>query len=402
MNRSAYKIFSPGRIGELRLPNRIVRSATWDPAVILSSKMNAAVLDVYRRLAEGGVGMIITGGFIAYQDDMLAPDGHKVRSFAEIRVEGIEQLVRVVRAANPECRLIAQLETGTVSAQPSTIPSPWQKEIARAFTTGEVEGIIACFVEAIGAMQAEGFDGVQLHAAHGGLLSRFLSPYSNRRQDAYGGSVEKRVRIVREIVEQARKSVGSFPILIKANCTDYVAGGLDIDGFPQQARALERAGVDAIEISGGLRESLLRTEAELGFRPVPSPEGHTHLNDPAKQSYFLPFAEALDLNIPLILVGGNKDVERLEEILQRGRVGFVALCRPLLKEPDLPQRWLEGRGKSRADCISCNSCLYNMRMLAADPQPRAVQCLYRRDKAQYQAAQEWLTTWVEKNRVEQE
>lgn len=114
-------------------------------------------------------------------------------------------------------------------------------------------------------MKQCGFDGVQLHAAHGGLLICFLSPYTNRRIDEYGGSVEKRVRIVREIISEAKEEVGDFPILIKMNCTDYVEGGLDLDTFPALAKEIENSGVDALEVSGGMWDCLVRSEEELGF-----------------------------------------------------------------------------------------------------------------------------------------
>jgi 2,4-dienoyl-CoA reductase-like NADH-dependent reductase (Old Yellow Enzyme family) len=228
-------------------------------------------------------------------------------------------------------------------------------------------------------------------------LSKFLSPHTNRRQDEYGGSVANRVRVVREIVSQARERVGDLPILIKANSTDYLEGGVDLDTFPDLARELQDAGIDGIEVSGGMWECLARPEEELGFRRVPAPESHTRIHKPEQQSYYLEYAEALDLSIPVILVGGNRDVEHLEEILQRGRVDLISLCRPLISEPDLPQRWLEGRGKSGTDCISCNSCLHEMFVHPGRPSPGLVRCIMKQDKEQHKEAQRWLAAWVEEN-----
>jgi 2,4-dienoyl-CoA reductase-like NADH-dependent reductase (Old Yellow Enzyme family) len=225
-------------------------------------------------------------------------------------------------------------------------------------------------------------------------LSCFLSSYTNRREDAYGGSAKGRARIVREIVTQARETVGNFPILIKMNATDYVEGGVDLETFPALAKAVEDAGVDAIEISGGMWDCLNRSEEELGFRPVPSPESHTRIQPPEKQSYFLKYAEALNLRIPVILVGGNRDVERLEAILQQGRVNLIALCRPLISEPSLPNRWREGRGSSGTDC---NSCIHAMYMHPGSDEPGLVTCIFKEDKSQHKMAQAWLAAWVEEN-----
>lgn len=141
-------------------------------------------------------------------------------------------------------------------------------------------------------------------------------------------------------------------------------------------------------------DCLLRSEEELGFRPVPSPEAHTRLGRPERQSYFLPYAERLHLDIPIILVGGNRDVERLETIVRQGRVDLVALCRPLLCEPDLPRRWREGRGPHTAACISCNSCLYAMLVHPGRPEPDVASCIYRQDKEMYRQAQHWLAGWA--------
>jgi 2,4-dienoyl-CoA reductase-like NADH-dependent reductase (Old Yellow Enzyme family) len=263
----------------------------------------------------------------------------------------------------------------------------------------ETHAITAAFVAAAVDLQAAGFDGVQLHAAHGGLLSAFLSPYTNRRQDVYGGPVENRVRIVREIITAIRARVGDFPVLIKLNGTDYLPGGVDAASFPALAAEVARAGVDAIEVSGGMWECLVRTEAELGFRPVPSPESHTRLRKAGSQSYFLPCAAQLHLGLPVILVGGNRDVERLEEIVRQGQADFIALSRPLIREPDLPNRWREGRGSRLAACVSCNSCLFDMYVHPGRPEPGVVRCVCRADKELHRQAQQWLAGWVRETSV---
>jgi 2,4-dienoyl-CoA reductase-like NADH-dependent reductase (Old Yellow Enzyme family) len=401
MARHGYRIFSEGQIGNLTLPNRLVRSATWDPCILKSRRMTDEVVDLYGELAAGGVGMIITGGFPVVEKRMLggADSNAGTYSYHDIHVKGIDRLVEAVHRSGTGCKVVAQLENGYLGAGPSAIPSPFQQEPVRPLRPEEIGKIIECFIEATVMMRECGCDGVQLHAAHGGLLSRFLSPYANRRDDDYGDSVANRARIVREIVEGARDQVGDFPIQIKINCTDYVEGGLGIDNFPELAGQIERAGVDAIEVSGGMWDCLVRSERELGFRPVPAPESHTRIDDPGSQSYFLKYAEQLDLGVPVILVGGNRDVERLEEIISLGKADFIALCRPMICEPNLPNRWLAGTGGRGTECISCNACIYSMLVHPGRDEPGLVTCVYKRDKEQFRMAQEWLASWVENNAV---
>jgi 2,4-dienoyl-CoA reductase-like NADH-dependent reductase (Old Yellow Enzyme family) len=181
------------------------------------------------------------------------------------------------------------------------------------------------------------------------------------------------------------------------NSTDYLPDGIDIHNFPLLADEIARTGVDAIEVSGGVWDCLARTEEELGFRPVPFPASHTRIQSADKQSYFLQYVEPLHLPVPIILVGGNRDIERLEAIMHQGKVQFISLCRPIISEPDLPRRWLEGRGSSATDCISCNSCLYDMYTRVDRGEPAVVTCLVKHDPGRVKAAQRWLSSWAKKN-----
>ncbi len=395
MRRDSYKIFSEGQIASMSVKNRIVRSATWDVPVTVTRDVPDQVVDYYRVLTEGGAGMIITGDFPVTPDGKLSDD----TTFDDVKVNGLERIAKVVHRTEDQCKVIAQLSTGYLPKAPSERVSPYTGRTIPGLSREEVRVIISCFAEGVMRARDLGYDGVQFHAAHGTLLCDFLSPYTNKRQDDYGGTVEKRVRIISEMVAGARTAVGDYPILIKANCTDYIPGGIDIDSFPQLALKIEQAGIDAMEVSGGRYDCLLRSEQELGFRPVPAAESHTRISSIKKQSYFYPFAEKLNCKIPIILVGGNKNVEHVETLLQKGKVDFVAMCRPFICEPDLPNRWLSGRGKSSAACISCNSCIYDMIMNVSEKKPRITRCLYREDMREHKKAQRWLTTWVERNRV---
>ncbi len=398
MKRDCYAMFSEGSIGGLTLRNRLVRAATWDPSLVLGGAVTDDVLERYRALAVGGVGLIITGGL------NVIPEGVAGRlnvgtacRYSDVWVEGLSRLPALIHEAAADCRIVAQLESGAAGLVPSDIHSPFEAGRMEPLSIREIVQVVDLFSQAIVAMKGAGFDGVQLHAAHGGLLSLFLSPYSNRRSDAYGGSVQNRARIVREIMAAARETVGDFPILIKANGTDYLQGGIDIDSFPRLAKELEDCGVDALEVSGGMWDCLTRSEEELGFRPVPAPESHTRIRDPGQQSYFLKYAQRLVLGIPVILVGGNRDVERLEEILRRGDADFVAMCRPFISEPQLPRRWFVGEGSSSTDCISCNSCLYWMYAHPGSDRPLDPICVFKHRRSQHKMAQDWLSTWVQTN-----
>jgi 2,4-dienoyl-CoA reductase-like NADH-dependent reductase (Old Yellow Enzyme family) len=382
MGRENYQIFSEGQLAGLTTKNRLIRSATFEASMTKDGRVTESMLDLYRNLARGGVGMIITGHMCVSQNGRAGPSMTCI--YDDTFIGEIAKVAEAVHDMGDGCKIVAQLSHAgrqvalknhlAECVGPSAVPSPILKKQARELSTQEIRDLIACFVEAIVRVKKAGFDGVQLHAAHGWLLSSFLSPYTNRRNDRYGGSLRNRVSILREIIEKARQKVGNFPILTKINCDDQVEGGIDRDSFPGLAREIEGIGVDAIEVSGGMWDCLARTEAELGFFPLPIPEARTRINRPEKQSYFLEYVGGLDLAIPVILVGGNRNIERMEEICRQGKVSFFALSRPLISEPDLPRRWLEGRGKEDTDCVSCNSCL----LIVANDKPLA--CMLKQNK----------------------
>jgi 2,4-dienoyl-CoA reductase-like NADH-dependent reductase (Old Yellow Enzyme family) len=194
------------------------------------------------------------------------------------------------------------------------------------------------FADAIWRVKTAGFDGVQLHGAHAYLLSSFLSPLTNTRTDQYGGSLEKRVHIIQAIMDTARKRVGTdFPIMIKVNSDDLVPQGIGPGNFPALANAIVNTGVVALEVSGN--------------NPM-----KTRIKGIDDEAYFLPGAEALDVRTPIILTGGNRSVDHLEQLLNTKEIDFIGLARPLIREPGLPNRWLRGTGDENATCISCNGC----------------------------------------------
>jgi len=308
------------------------------------------------------VGLIITG-------HMAVASGGRASKlqtciYDDRHVRGIAKLADVIHKAGDGCKVVAQINHAGMQGVdepvgPSEAPSRGGRKL-RVLSTEEVGELAAQYADAARRTKEAGFDGVEVHAAHGYLLSSFLSPRTNRRTDKYGGSVQKRATVIKEIVGLVRRKVGDdFPILIKMNCVYRGSRSSDAEGFAGMAKEIEKAHVDTLEISGA--------------NPV-----RMGIDSPDKESYFMESAEKLDLNIPVILTGGNRSVERLEQAFQRGKVDFFGFARPLIREPDLPNRWLEGTGGDTAKCISCNGCL---RQLAEGPIYCVVEAAAARDLA---------------------
>ncbi len=392
-------VFSPGFIGKIELKNRIVRSATFENAATVDGKVTDHLIEIYRKLAKGGVGLIITGNVSVYSKAFTR---HLILGiYDDTFISGLKKLSQTVHNTNNDCRVMLQLQhpgrqvlnTETLSklnpylppayisyikkhkediesyqhprhsvepTAPSAVFDTLFEQTPRALTLEEINKIIESHAEGIRRAQEAGFDGVQLHAAHGYLLSSFLSPWTNRRKDKYGGSTENRTRIVVEIYKQAKKKVGKdFPITIKMNTTDFIPGGMDKEEAVRVGEILSRTGLAAIETSGGMWEAVAYGRKELDWRPVILPESRTGIKTTDQEAYFLPGARALKekTNIPIILVGGLKTFDKIEEVLESGSVDFISLSRPLIRQPDLPSLWLLDSTKNKAECISCNACL---------------------------------------------
>jgi 2,4-dienoyl-CoA reductase-like NADH-dependent reductase (Old Yellow Enzyme family) len=218
----------------------------------------------------------------------------------------------------------------------------------REMTANEIKDMIEKFAQAVRRGKQAGFDAVQLHGGHGYLISSFISPYTNRRTDEYGGDTSRRARFIVDIVRRARELVGeNYPIMIKINCDEFVPGGLTMDESAHVARLIESASIDCIEITAGIGE----TRNQISRKGITKVE---------KEAYFYPYAEALRkaVSIPLILVGGMRSPNVIEKILSDGIADMVSLCRPFIREPELLKRWKEG-DLSKARCISCNQCTNN-------------------------------------------
>jgi len=344
-SRSYYKVFSKGKIGNLRIKNRLVKAASATAATTDDCHFLSGGVDMYRNWSKGGVGLINTGHMTVAPIPKGAYNHALTCIYDDKFIPQVMEIADAVHNADCDCKIIAQINhlgmrSSTNPIAPSSVPWPNKKKKPHALFASEVQEIIALYVAAARRAREAGFDGVEIHCAHGFLLNTFLSPYTNKRADKYGGSVQNRVRIIGEIVDGIKTSVDpDFPVLIKTNSDDGMGdAGINIDNFPQLADELVKTGIDAIEISGA--------------KPA-----REDLDEPEKQSYFAVYAEKLNVDIPVITTGGNKSIDVVEKICQRGKVDYFGFARPLILEPDLPKRWLEMVGDVECDCISCNQCL---------------------------------------------
>ncbi len=211
MSREHYEIFSEGSIGNMKMPNRLVRAATFDA---LSQRLVPDdLLPLYGELARGGTGLIITGAIGAIPENGI----DATYSQEEFSIPGISKVADVVHEAEPSCRIAVQISGQMGGADiygPSDLSTPTQK--LKGLSVAEIRKVIDCHVKTTVSLKNAGFDAIQLHAGHGKtLLWAFLSPYANHRTDEYGGSAKNRARIITEFVSEARAKIGDFPLLIK-------------------------------------------------------------------------------------------------------------------------------------------------------------------------------------------
>ncbi len=344
-------LFTPIEINGLKLPNRIVRSATWEGMCDPDGRPGEKLAGHYRQLAAGGVGLIISG--FAF----VRPDGRQMPGKMGIHTDDFADAYRALTAAVHDAggRIVIQLvhaggqadsaNAGTRPLAPSAIEAKQFPEIPRELSVAEIDDIAAAFGAAAVRARQWGADGVQLHGAHGYLINQFLSPLTNRRTDDYGGSVENRCRFLMEVYGAVRNAVGDdYPVMIKLNAADNLEGGLDIEDAQVAAGALSDAGINAIEVSAGTPASGERSPAR------------TQIDLPEKEGYHLSLAGPIRkvAHCAVGVVGGFRSPEVAGQAIADG-FDFISMSRPLIREPALPNRWAAGDSEP-ARCISCNGC----------------------------------------------
>lgn len=345
------RLFETTEINGMKLANRFVRSATWEGMAAKDGASTPRLVEVYRRLAEGQVGLIITSHAYVRRDGQAGP--FQLGVYDDDLKDGLQQMVEAVHGVRG--KIIVQLAhagffaNAKLSGMTPVAVSPaeqYAKSPRRIVTEQEIQEIVVSFGQAARRAKDVGFDGVQLHGAHGYLMSQFLSPVFNKRTDSYGGPVENRTRALIETLAEVRSAVGKdYPVLIKLNSEDYLEGGLRLTDSLKVGAMLQEAGIDAIEVSGGTVVSESLGASRVGIK---SEEKEAYFRAASKA-----FKEALD--VPIILVGGVRSPTLAENLLERGYADYFSMSRPFIREPDLIKRWASG-DRSKARCLSDNQC----------------------------------------------
>jgi 2,4-dienoyl-CoA reductase-like NADH-dependent reductase (Old Yellow Enzyme family) len=335
-------LFEETRINGMALANRFVRSATWE---------GMAGDDGMVALARGGVGLIISSHAYVHRDGQAGP--WQLGVYSDDMLPGLNAMTDAVHQNSG--KMVLQLAHAGFFADARLIGHPpfavsniegMAKSPRVELTAEAIRQIVLAFAEAAARAKRAGFDGVQIHSAHGYLLSQFLSPAFNRRTDEYGGSIENRARALMDVLRAVRSAVGpDYPVLVKMNGRDDIDNGLGLEDSLQVGRMLAQGGIDAIELSGGVL---------TGGKLSPS---RSRIDSEEKEAYFRQEAKAMreQTGVPLILVGGNRSFQMAERIVAEGIADYISMCRPLIREPGLINRWKSGN-LAKSACTSDNQC----------------------------------------------
>ena len=351
------ELFESTEINWMKLKNRFVRSATHEAMAELDGTVKDQLLDCMAELVRGQVGLVITGHAHVTREGQAG--ARQMGVYSDAMVDGLKRVssavhenggVVAIQLAHAGNRGKGKNEFSALG--PSDLFIEGIKK-ASAMTVDDIKRTAKAFGEAAERSVKAGFDAVQIHSAHGYLLSQFLSPFYNKRDDGYGGNLENRARFLLEAYEEIRNRVGkAFPVMVKINSEDFLDGGMTVEEMVKVAHMLEDRGMDAIEMSGGTFES---------GRLIPSRVGTSRSEK--KEVYYKKAAAVFkqEIKIPLILVGGFLSFTLAEEAVHSGLVDYVALSRPLIREPHLVARWAKGDTR-KASCISCNKCFTTLFM----------------------------------------
>lgn len=340
-------MYTPFSIGKMEVKNRLVASAMFE-AGAKNGQVTEKIVERYRQLAEGGVGLIITGMQGITASATVAPS--MVHTEYTAYEEDMKKLAAIVHAAG--CKLIVQLQHCGSRTLPmdgfdhfsvcETVVSDTQ--IYHEATQDEIKKVVTDFGKAALRCKAAGVDGVQIHSAHGFLLNSFLSPSSNHRTDEYGGDIQNRARFLLEIYDEVRSKVGNYFIVgIKFPFNDLNTQSISPEDSLYVCRELEQRGIDFIEVSSGMGPE----GGVLSFSPIVKKDA---------QAPFLKYAETVAnaVSIPIISVCGYRSPDVVEKVLSETKISAISFGRPLVCEPNLPNRWKTNG--SAAKCISCNRC----------------------------------------------
>ena len=354
-------LFDKTTINGMKLKNRFFRASIGEDLADDNGHITDELYHVYEKLAQGGVGTIFTGFTRIEKDEVPSP--RMTAIYDDSFILEYRKLTDMVHGydSNIVMQIVyggSQTRSAHLSSKiwgPSAIKNESSGIVPIEMTKEDINYLIRSHAKAAARVKAAGFDGVEIHAAHGYLLSQFLCPHYNTRTDEYGGSIENRARIILQIYSEIRKEVGSdFPVLIKINSEDFMQDGLTSEESIIVCKMLADEKIDAIEVSGGNLSSPSVIANNLGCirtKVATSKE---------KESYFKEHAARLanDVSVPVILTGGNRHIEVMGDILHNTKISYFGLARPLICEPNLINIWSQANKKA-PKCISCNKCFGN-------------------------------------------
>ena len=313
-------LFDTTYIGNLKVRNHFVRSATYEGKADPDGSPNEEITRIYRELAEGGIGTIITS--YTYIADYEKPADNQLGIYSDELTDKYKQVTEAAHRGGS--RIIMQLVHGSSFRQadpdnakiigPSIVTHPDSGLTPKEMSKSDIADMAVLFAKAAARAKKAGFDGVQIHAAHGYQLSQWITPIFNKRTDEYGGSALNRFRIISDVYTAVREAVGAeFPVWIKINSSDEVPGGITMEDFLEMGREAARIGIDAIEVSGN----------RWKFHPETD---RAYYREAAVR-----LAEVIDR--PVILTGGLRELSQLEEISSSSKVNLFGFSRPLITNP---------------------------------------------------------------------
>ena len=348
------KLFETSKIKNMTIKNRSVRSATWDGMAEIKGYSTEAIDTLSTELARGEVGLLISGHAYVHQDGQISP--RQLGIFSDGHIDGLSRMTELVHAnggtiavqlAHAGCHSNASF-TGIEPMGPSVMKNE-NGPFCREMTKQDIDRVVSDFGHAAIRARKAGFDGIQLHAAHGYMMSQFLSLFYNSRTDEYGGTVANRARIILEILRQVRAEVSTgYPVMIKLNSEDFIEGGFSVSEMLEVSAMLENEGIDAIELSGGL----------INYSGKYGPARQGLLKTTGDEVYYREAARLYkkQCKIPLMLVGGFLSYDVADQLIAEGLTDYISLSRPLIREPNLLARWKAGDMR-KAACVFCNLCL---------------------------------------------
>ncbi len=350
------QLFEKTLLGPVELSNRFIKSSTWSGMADQKGYVTDRAVAFYGELATGDVGLILTGYQYVMTNGLALP--YMVGNYDDTQIEGLSKIADTIHKGGG--RVFAQLVHSLARANPkmffnegdelwgaSDVAYSGGEPIPKEMTRKEITRLVEAHAAAAARSKKCGFDGIQLHGAHGYGINQFLSSAWNRRSDSYGGSLRNRYRVVGEILEAMKGAVGKdYPILFKLSANDFVPNGLEPPESLEIARRLTSDGIVGIQVSAC---STISTKNKHCIKK--------EILEEKDEGYLLDFTQFIKegVKVPVIAVGGIRSLSTANAILKDRKADYISMARPFIREPHLIKRWKNG-DTSKATCISCNRC----------------------------------------------